>query len=298
MESMKFHDTYVKMIYKNGASRRGLGSFEKSNEYDVVVISDVNIEEGTFICTKADGIVEKRPISDIVDKGNERDLTALDMHYIRLFDNDFRKTKEMALDEIKSFGSGYLTWGTVIRKNDIGAMINIMDSGVIGRLRKRKLGTIREELVDDLFGELNIGNVIPVYVEGSSGTRFDLTYRELLGTFDEIVAQLNPLKVYKGLVVSNGNGYSQIAITPNLVAITSSNEECVVGTYVPVKVVGVKSDKQKVAVEVIKRAKYYEDKLNLIPLGECKSLKYWRFTPSKCSIKPKYVIETVFDKVL
>jgi len=124
----------------------------------------------------------------------------------------------------------------------------------------------------------------------SSDGKICLSHKELLGTWDENIANFNVGETVKGIVRSIESYGIFIELSPNLAGLSEFSENVKIGDTATVYIKNIIPDKMKiklVLIDTIEDDIQYEDFDYYL---ECKHIDSWVYSPSECA----KIIETIF----
>lgn len=184
------------------------------------------------------------------------------------------------------FGSIFET--NVISVAPFGLFVD-MGYGVIGLLPLNDISIAR---LDNLRKHFNVGDSLKVIYKGKGSSGYIVSHKELLGTWEENVADFTEGEVIQGIVRDIKPYGAFIEITPNLTGLADIPEgvELQVGDSITVIFKSSNVEKQKVKLAIVKKSSMpYEIKYNYKVTSGI--LKEWVYTP----YGSKKEVKTIFD---
>lgn len=158
------------------------------------------------------------------------------------------KTKEMSFNELEV---GQKVYGTVINIKPYGAFVKI-ESGAVGLLHIADISVARMKSPEE---RLHLGQKIPVIVKSidNEAKKFSLSYKELLGTWQDNVKDIREGQELKGIIreTAKGNKGIFIELKPNLVGMSEYKPNYHFGDKVTVLVKKIIPEKHKVKLKII-----------------------------------------------
>lgn len=146
---------------------------------------------------------------------------------------------------------GDIVEGTVTNIKPYGAFIEL-NEGVTGLLHIEDISVSR---IKSPYERLKIGQNIKIMIKSidSKNKRIFLTYKELLGTWEENAKELSSGMVIKGIAreVEKFNNGIFIELKPNLVGLADYKENIQYGQDVEVYVKKIIPEKKKIKLKII-----------------------------------------------
>lgn len=146
---------------------------------------------------------------------------------------------------------GDIVQGTVTNIKPYGAFIEIQ-GGITGLLHIEDISIAR---IKSPYERLKIGQNIKIMIKSidSENKRILLTYKELLGTWEENAKELSSGMIIKGIAreVEKFNNGIFIELKPNLVGLADYKENIQYGQNVEVYVKKIIPEKKKIKLKII-----------------------------------------------
>lgn len=183
---------------------------------------------------------------------------------------------------------GHIFETNVVSVAPFGLFVD-MGYGVIGLLPLNDISIAR---LDNLRKHFNVGDYLRVIYKGKGNAGYIVSHKELLGTWEENVADFTEGEVTQGIVRDIKPYGAFIEITPNLTGLADIPDgvELQVGDSITVIFKSSNVEKQKVKLAIVKKSSMpYEIKYNYKVTSGI--LKEWVYTPLGC----KKEVKTIFD---
>lgn len=165
------------------------------------------------------------------------------------------KGRELSEDKINwiqtEAQTGHVLEGTVKNIKPFGAFVE-MDNGVVGLLHIEDISVSRIKSPEERF---KIGQNIKVMIKSVDKdlNRIELTHKELLGTWDENIAEYQEGEKVQGIIkeVEKQKNGIFVELKPNLVGLAEYKEGYEYGQTVDVYIKKIVKDKKKVKLLIV-----------------------------------------------
>ena len=206
------------------------------SEFDSIYLEKDGTPKINLIKSKVDNIVQFK----ILDKK--------DGEYIL----SRKEVQNEAINWIKSLKKGDIVDGIVSNIRPYGAFIEI-GGGVVGLLHIEDISISRIKGPEERF---KLGDRIQVKIKDINDNKIDLSYKELLGTWNDNIEDVQEKTYAEGIIRnidSNKKGIF-IELKPNLVGMAEYSDKYEYGQRVPIYIKKIDKEKQKIKL-VIKEEK-------------------------------------------
>ena len=156
-----------------------------------------------------------------------------------------KKLQQEAKDYFnEDLNKGDVLKGIVTNIRPYGAFVEI-GAGVVGLLHIEDISVSRIKSPEERF---KVGDKINVMVKDKSSGKIELTYKELLGSWEDNIKDFNEKEVYEGIVrnIDNNKKGVFIELRPNLVGMAEYDENLTYGQKVNAFIKKIDSDKKKI----------------------------------------------------
>ena len=203
-----------------------------------------------------------------------------------------RAAQEACREEyIDKLRPGDIIPATVTHMESFGAFLDI-GCGIVSLMTVDSISVSRISHPRDRFRCGESVMCVVKSVERDTG-RIYMSCRELLGTWEENVAQFSQGQTVTGVVRSIEEYGIFVALTPNLAGLAELKEGVEVGDVCAVYIKSIIPDRMKIKLVLIDSAiGKYEQKLQYrIDMSRTRHIDSWRYSPIGCS----KVVESIFE---